>query len=296
MDIGKGGVHVPKGEIIVAIDFGEPSVEAARWTAEHLASGSQLVLVHAVYAPSPPSFLRGLYPSTDEVIEDAKRGAEARLRDLAQALGLADARIVVVVGRPDEVLANLATEREADLLVIGAHGARRGVWKLLGSTAERVVRRSPGSVLLARGITRDAPGRVLLAIDESEERHAVLAWGRRFAGRGAELVAASVVNPLLHGSVVVGAAIQERTRAEAQIRESTLEWLRDELRKAGLESATPHVAFGDAGFEVLSAVERFKADLLVVGRHGAGGTSGPFMGSVPEFLLRNGTGPVLAAA
>jgi nucleotide-binding universal stress UspA family protein len=106
----------------------------------------------------------------------------------------------------------------------------------------------------------------------------------------------TIVNPLVHGSLVVGAAVQERLRAEQQIEESTREWLLNELRAAKIEGATLHVAFGDAGFEVLSAVKRFNADLLVLGRHGAGGTSGPFMGSVPEFLLRNGTGPVLAAA
>jgi nucleotide-binding universal stress UspA family protein len=289
-------MDVAKGEIIVAIDFGEPSIEAARWTANHLARGGQLVLAHAIYAPSPPSFLRGLYPAPDELIEDAKRGAEVRLRELAQSIGRGDAEVIVQVGRPDEVLAKLARDRGAELLVIGAHGQRQGVWKLLGSTAERVVRRGPGSVLLARGIGDHAPRRVMLAIDESESRHIVLAWGTRFAEQGAEIIAVTIVNPLVHGSLVVGAAVQERLRAEQQIEESTREWLLNELRAAKIEGATLHVAFGDAGFEVLSAVKRFNADLLVLGRHGAGGTSGPFMGSVPEFLLRNGTGPVLAAA
>src|SRR5690606_34825919 len=104
-------------------------------------------------------------------------------------------------------------------------GQRQGVWKLLGSTAERVVRRGPGSVLLARGIADHAPQRVMLAIDESESRRPVLQWGRRFAEQGAELIAVTIVNPLIHGSLVAGAAVQERLRAEEQIAESTRDWL-----------------------------------------------------------------------
>jgi nucleotide-binding universal stress UspA family protein len=55
-------------------------------------------------------------------------------------------------------------------------------------------------------------------------------------------------------------------------------------------------AFGDTGLEILSAVERYGADLLVIGRHGARRASGGFLGSVAEFLLRNGSGPVLAVS
>ena len=43
-------------------------------------------------------------------------------------------------------------------------------------------------------------------------------------------------------------------------------------------------------------VERYRADLLVIGRYGVRRASGGFLGSVAEFLLRNGSGPVLAVA
>lgn len=102
-----------------------------------------------------------------------------------------------------------------------------------------------------------------------------------------------VVNPLSHGAAMIAGSAEERRRAEGQIQARADEWLRDQLREANLESSAVHVAFGDAGFEVLSAIKRFAADLVIVGRHGAGGTAGAFMGSVPEFLLRNGTGAVL---
>ena len=284
-------------DIVVGIDFCEPSLTAARWTAQHLARNQPMVLAHAVYTPQPPAFLRGLYPPTDELIDDAHRGAELRLRELGASLGAAELDVVVASGRPDEVLAREAADRKAALVVIGAHGERPGVWKLLGSTAERVVRRAPTSVLLARGLGSRAPQRVLIALDESEQRHAVSAWASRFVREfGAEVVAMHVVNPLSHGAVLVAASAGERRRAEDQIHTRAEEWLHEQLSGAKLDSSTAHVAFGDAGFEVLSAIKRFDADLVIVGRHGAGGTAGTFMGSVPEFLLRNGTGPVLTVA
>lgn len=284
-------------DIVVGVDFCEPSTAAARWAARHLAGSAPLVLLHAVYAPEPPGFLRGLYPRPDELIEDARRGAEIRVRELAASLGAGHVQTVVGVGRPDELLAQEAAQRQAALIVVGAHGGRPGIWKLLGSTAERVVRRAPTSVLLARGLTGRAPARVLIAIDESEQRHEVAAWAFRFAhDLGSEIIALHVVNPLTHGAVLIGGSASERSRAEEQLRIRSEEWLRDQLREAHLDEARTHVSFGDAGFEVMSAIERFHADLVVVGRHGSGGTSGAFMGSVPEFLLRNGTGPVLTVA
>jgi nucleotide-binding universal stress UspA family protein len=49
---------------------------------------------------------------------------------------------------------------------------------------------------------------------------------------------------------------------------------------------------------VLVAVDDSPAagELRVIGRHGTGHSGGPFLGSVAEFLLRNGSGPVLLAA
>jgi nucleotide-binding universal stress UspA family protein len=288
---------MPQRDIIVGVDFCEPSLVAVRWTAHHLARNRPLVLAHAVYAPQPPSFLRGMYPPADELIEAARRGAEVRLRELADTLGSAQVEVVVASGRPDEVLAGEAEDRKAELVVIGAHGARPGVWKLLGSTAERVVRRAPTSVLLARGLGPRAPERVLVALDESEQRHAVEAWAARFTHDfGSEVIVMHVVNPISHGAVVIAASAAERRKAEEQMRTRAEEWLRVQLSDGDIGSAATHVAFGDAGFEILSAIKRFDADLVIVGRHGAGGTSGAFMGSVPEFLLRNGSGSVLTVS
>ncbi|NUB93558.1 universal stress protein [Haloterrigena sp. SYSU A121-1] len=56
----------------------------------------------------------------------------------------------IVTGEPDHRIVAQAEEKSADLIVIGSH-SQAGVSRLLlGSVAEKVVRRSPVSVLVVR--------------------------------------------------------------------------------------------------------------------------------------------------
>jgi nucleotide-binding universal stress UspA family protein len=50
---------------------------------------------------------------------------------------------------------------------------------------------------------------------------------------------------------------------------------------------------GSAGPEVIAAVEKLKADLVIVGSHGRRGLSRVFLGSVAEKIVRGSPVPVL---
>ena len=280
--------------IVVGVDFTEPSVMAARWTVAHLGDDSEIILAHAICIPEPPRFLRGLHAPTQPLIEDAKRGAELRLRELISSWGVNRVRHDIRVGRPDEVVIAIAQELGAELIVIGPHGERPGIWKLLGGTAERVTHQSPSSVLLARALPAGAVGTVLVALDESEITPAVLDWAARIASRpDATVIVMHIVNPLLSGAVAVNAGTVERRRAEDQLREGSETWLRERIAGTRLEGAVTEVAFGDPGFEILAAVERFGADLVVIGRNSPGRGRAEGLGGTSAFLLRSGSGPVL---
>ncbi len=283
--------------VVVGVDFNEPSRAAARWTARHLVGDGDLVLAHALYLPEPPSFLRGYFPPTDQVTEDARRGAELRLHELSLSLGVPRIWSEIRVGRPDEVLRAVSTEFDAELLVVGPHRERPGIWRMLGGTAERVARRAPTSVLLARGLPSGPPQRVLLALSESELVTSMVTWAaylvRRFQ---ATVVVMHVINPLAAGVLGIAASEAERRKAQEELRRSTEAWLREQVAPLPAGAVTPHVAFGDVGLEILSAVQRCDADLLVIGRHGAARPGVPFLGSTAELALRNGSGPVLLVA
>jgi len=70
-----------------------------------------------------------------------------KLRELADAHG--GLAVSVLCGKPGVVIAEMAEETGADLIVIGSH--RPGVQEyFLGSTASRVVRRAPCAVMVVR--------------------------------------------------------------------------------------------------------------------------------------------------
>jgi nucleotide-binding universal stress UspA family protein len=76
-------------------------------------------------------------------------------------------------GAAPDVIDAVALERAVDVVVLGSRG--RGQWSgtLLGSVSRAVARSAPASVLVARA-QRDAPRRVLLAIDASEDARAAI--------------------------------------------------------------------------------------------------------------------------
>ena len=285
------------GHIVVGMDFSALSIAAARWTARHVADGEELVLAHAICIPEPPGFLKGLQPPIEPLVEDARRGAEVRMREIVSSLGGRRVWPEIQVGRPDEVLKEVTSRYRAGLVVVGPHGDRPGIGKLLGSTAERMAREAPASVLLARALRDDGPRTVLVALEESPVNAHVLEWVKRLQRRSkAAVVALHVVNPLTGGAVMRGAGSSERRRAEEQLRLRAEEWLGQQLAAHGLDAATTEVAFGDAGFEILSAAERVGADVVVLGRStpGRGRSSG--IGATAAFIMRNGSGSVLLVA
>lgn len=275
--------------IVVGIDFAEPSLAAARWTARHLLGG-KLVLAHSVWLPEPPRFLSGFYPPSATLIEGATRGAEERLRELSPTLER-PAEAAVTVGRPEDRLPAIAEEINARLLVVGSHGRRSGVWKLLGSTAERIARHSRQPLLLARNLPEDGVRVVLVAVDDSGFTPAMLDWIPQMTRHdGARVVVVHVVSPMLAGYVKIAASESEITAADRQLRQHAGEWLRGQIEEAGI-AADMDVAVGDVCFELLRAASRHAADLIILGSHDA--RHGRFLGSTAEFILRQGSGPVL---
>jgi nucleotide-binding universal stress UspA family protein len=283
--------------IVVGVDFTEPSLAAARWVAAHLIDGEDLILAHAICIPEPPRFLRGFLPPVTPLLEDARRGAELRLRELSPALGSARIWPEIRRGRPDEVLIEIAQEYRAELVVVGPHGDKPGMWKLLGGTAEHVTWRIQSPVLLARGLPTGAAKTLLVALDESDGTPSVIRWAGRVAKRNrSDVIVMHVVNPLLAGAVAVAAGTVERRRAEEQLRQGSETWLREQIAGTDLEGAATETAFGDPGFEILGAIKRFGADLVVVGRNSPGRGRAVWLGGTATFVLRNGDGPVLVVS
>jgi len=151
---------VPIQNILGPTDFSEPAEAALRW-ATTLAKefNSRLHLLHVV--PEPYAYPWGTELSTlplTDILAQSEQAARERLDQLATQCDLPRDRIVVhaAIGTPvDQVLAYVAAEH-VDLVVLGTHGRGMVGHLLLGSVAERVVRRSPVPVLTVHGAPQAA--------------------------------------------------------------------------------------------------------------------------------------------
>jgi nucleotide-binding universal stress UspA family protein len=148
--------------IVVGIDFSSYG-DVALERAFELASRERDAEVHAIYVA------RGYGPlvhldlgseiltlGMDEASQRLKTYVEGRLarfveRRNAEGLGTFSRAVTHIrLDAPAEEIAQLASDLEADLVIVGTHG-RRGVRRmLLGSVAEGVVRLSPAAVLVVR--------------------------------------------------------------------------------------------------------------------------------------------------
>ncbi len=113
------------------------------------AQGAKVSLVRSVGLP--PDVPQDFWKTTDEpLLEVLRRRAKSYLDEqstLVPAELLAGVEVVVEV--PWEGVCDKAKREAVDLIVIGSHGYR-GLDRLLGTTAAKIVNHAPCSVLVVR--------------------------------------------------------------------------------------------------------------------------------------------------
>jgi len=139
--------------IVFATDFSEGSDYAFR-AALSLARkyDSKLIVVHII---NEPVDLRGFYVphiSFDKLEEEIEQGAEKLMEKFCRThmQDFSNYESHVFPGIPYDEIIKKATEFNADLIVLGTHGRTGLDHVLFGSTAEKVVRKSPIPVMTIR--------------------------------------------------------------------------------------------------------------------------------------------------
>jgi nucleotide-binding universal stress UspA family protein len=139
--------------ILCPIDFSDAS-RAALETAADLArrQGAQLTLFHAYPVPGY-TFPDGSFVASSKMLEELAEAARAHLEEwkgIASSLGVPGVEAVTAVGEPAAEIVTHAREKAFDLVVVGTHGRTGLTHALMGSVAERVVRKASCPVLTVR--------------------------------------------------------------------------------------------------------------------------------------------------
>jgi nucleotide-binding universal stress UspA family protein len=142
-------------QILVPTDFSTASDSALRY-GEALAEtfGSTLHVLHVVEETpvypwaSPEGILPLPLPAWDELEKQVREQLSKQLTEAEQRLF--HAQLATLPGSPFVEIVRYAKEHTIDLIVIGTHGRGPVAHMLLGSVAEKVVRKAPCPVLTVR--------------------------------------------------------------------------------------------------------------------------------------------------
>jgi nucleotide-binding universal stress UspA family protein len=143
----------PIRTILFATDFSESSDYAFQY-ADSLARQyeARLILVHVI---NEPVDLRGFYVphiSFDKLEEEIEEGARKMMDKFCRAnlRDFENYETCILPGIPYDEIIKKGVEAGADLIVMGTHGRTGLDHMLFGSTAEKIVRKSPIPVLTIR--------------------------------------------------------------------------------------------------------------------------------------------------
>ena len=137
--------------ILVPVEGSERSMEGLRYALEHFPDG-EFTFLHAVSTGGGDlgalSGTGGGLPDQD-IDEEAAESVFQTAQEVASEYDI-ELDTERIRGRPDRAIVKYVEDNDYDLVVLGSHG-RDGVARvLLGSVAEKVVRRSPIPVLVVR--------------------------------------------------------------------------------------------------------------------------------------------------
>jgi nucleotide-binding universal stress UspA family protein len=226
-------------------------------------------------------------------------GAEEKLRQhIAKYLPneAAAGGVRVVAGKPFVEIIRGARDEAADLVVLGAHGEHFLKDLLLGTTAEKVVRKGDRPVLIVKRPPHGPYQHVLAAVDFSENSRHAFELALRLAPK-AEFQVVHVYQGYEKRLKRAGIPAPEVTRRLRPLIDESKRNMEAFLRSIdyGSRSIRQVLWDGRAQEEITTLAKRLRAELVAVGTTGRTGLPYILLGSVAEHVLREVSCDILVA-
>ncbi|MCL6472225.1 MAG: universal stress protein [Firmicutes bacterium] len=276
------------GNILVAFDGSESSINALRQTIRYSKINRKAVLVLTVQPPYEGELEYGLVKNIKAVFR--KHGE--KILSSAEAIAKEEGgRIEAILqeGQIYDVIADTARKRNCGLIVLGRRGLNKIDRVLMGSITARVIGFSPVNVLVVPNNAQVRWSRILLAVDGSQcsEVAAIKAikMARDYNG---ELKVLSVVDvpPEVYPEAqdVIEAMIGEAREIVRNIEDLA------RLHSIRVES---FIREGNAFEKIIELSNELKVDLICMGSHGRTGLRRLLVGSVTEKVIGGAARPIL---
>ena len=191
-------------------------------------------------------------------------------------------------GRVADMIAKVAKQKEADLLVVGSRGLSDAEHYLLGSVSRKVSALAPCPVLVVkRPLT--SLSHVLFAADTSKHSQGACSFlCKQFLPDSARVTVLSIVEPAvteLASKYLSRDQVEQISAPKRQAAEQLVEKLRARFLAEGY-AVTPEVQFDHVPDALLRQATSPTIDLLVAGSRGLTGSERLQLGSVSETLLK----------
>jgi nucleotide-binding universal stress UspA family protein len=201
----------------------------------------------------------------------------------------------VAAGAILDVLNERADATSAELLVVGARGNSFMRHALLGSTAERMVRKTRQPILVVKQPPHEHYRHVLVPIDFSDNSLRALRLARAIAPR-AMLILLHVFDVPFEGKLLM-AGVEDEIIQRYRIaeRQESLAKMHQLVIDADIvpESVTLLSERGDPWLQILEQEQEHDIDLIVMGKHGSSRFEELLLGSVTKHVLAQSQSDVL---
>jgi nucleotide-binding universal stress UspA family protein len=288
--------------ILCPLDFSEPSQHAV----EHAVALGRWykAAVSALYVYSPPFVpIPGLPHPTHRVSDEEVARVRTEALKCFAAAGEREVTVLVDVGEPAPQIVDCARRLSADLVVMGTHGAGGFEHLMLGSVAEKVLRKSSVPVMTVPPrayATSRLPFKTLLcAIDFSDSSLAGLTLAASLARESdAAITLLHVIEwpwqepPAPSWNELPPAQAAALTEYRRYLEQGAVHRL-DALAADGAARCTSRVAHGKAYEVILRTAQELRADLIVMGVHGRSAADLAMFGSTTNQIVRRASCPVL---